>query len=62
MPSTLFDADHQENLCELIVKVLLDAGAQHIAEAVATGYGYRTYRVFMKAIRAVEAGGAALCP
>jgi len=27
MPSTLFDADHQESPCELIVKVLSDAGA-----------------------------------
>ena len=47
------------SLRELIGKVLPDAGAQHIAEAVAAGYGYRTQRAFVKAIRAVEAGDPA---
>ncbi len=60
MPSTPFDAGHQQTLRELIGRVLPAAEAQHIAEAVAAGYGYRTYRAFMKAIRAVEAGGPAL--
>lgn len=41
----------------IIGKVLPDADTQHIAEAVAAGYGYRTHRAFMKAIRAVKAGG-----
>jgi len=59
MPSTPLDNGHQESLRELIGKVLPDAGAQHIAEAVAAGYGYRTHRAFMKAIRAVEAGDPA---
>jgi len=59
MPSTPFDNGHQESLRGLIGKVLPDAGAQHIAEAVAAGYGYRTHRAFMKAIRAVEAGDPA---
>jgi len=59
MPSTAFDNGHQESLRELIGKVLPDAGAQHIAEAVAAGYGYRTHRAFMKAIRAIEAGDPA---
>ncbi len=59
MPSTPFAPDHQKILRELIGKVLPDAGAQHIAEAVAVGYGYRTHSVFMEAIRAVEAGGPA---
>jgi len=59
MPSTPLDNGHQESLRELIGKVLPDAGAQHIAEAVATGYGYRTHRAFMKAVRAIEAGGPA---
>ncbi len=59
MPSTPFDAAHQESLRELIGRVLPGAGAQHIAEAVAAGYGYRTHRAFLKAIRAVQAGDPA---
>ncbi len=42
MPSTPFDTAHQDNLRALIGKVLPDAGAQPIAEAVAAGYGYRS--------------------
>jgi len=62
MPSTPFDAGHQQTLRELIGRVLPAAEAQHIAEAVAAGYGYgyRTHRAFVKAIRTVEAGGPAL--
>jgi len=56
MPSTPFDAAHQKSLRALIGKVLPDARAQHIAEAVAAGYGYRTHKTFLAAIRAVEAG------
>ena len=37
MPSTPFDTAHQNNLRMLIGKVLPDAGAQPIAEAVAGG-------------------------
>jgi len=59
MPSTPFDAGHQQTLRELIGRVLPAAEAQYIAEAVAAGYGYRTHRAFMKAIRTVEAGGPA---
>jgi len=59
MPSTPFDAAHQESLRELIGRVLPGAEAQHIAEAVAAGYGYRTHRAFLKAIRAVQAGDPA---
>ena len=59
MPSTPFDAGHQQTLRELIGRVLPDAEAQHIAEAVAAGYHYRTHRAFLKAVRAVEAGGLA---
>ena len=56
MPSTPFDAAHQKSLRALIGKVLPDVRAQHIAEAVATGYGYRTHKTFLAAVRAVEAG------
>ncbi len=56
MPSTPFDAAHQKNLRALVGKVLPDVRAQHIAEALAAGYGYRTHRTFLAAIRAVEAG------
>lgn len=59
MPSTPFDAGHQQSLRELIGKVWSDAESQHIAEAVAFGYGYCTQRAFVKVIRAVEAGGPA---
>lgn len=38
MPSTPFNADHQESLHDLIGKVLPEAGAQHIAEAAAAAY------------------------
>jgi len=57
MPSTPFDNGHQESLRDLIGKVLPDAESQHMA--VAFGYGYCTQRAFIKAIRAVEAGGPA---
>lgn len=56
MPSTPFDAAHQKSLHALIGKVLPDVRAQHIAEAVAAGYGYRRHKTFLAAIRAVEAG------
>ncbi len=59
MPSTPFDNGHQESLRDLIGKVLPDAGTQHIAEAVAAGYGHRSHCAFMQAVRAVEAGGPA---
>lgn len=38
MPSTLFNADHQESLSDLIGKMLPEAGAQHVAEAAAAAY------------------------
>ncbi len=56
MPSTPFDTAHQKSLRALIGKVLPDVRAQHVAEAVAAGYGYRTHKTFLAAIRAVEAG------
>ena len=56
MPSTPFDAAHQDNLRMLIGKVLPRAGTQPIAEAVAVGYGFATHEAFREAIRAVEAG------
>ena len=56
MPSTPFDAAHQDSLRMLIGKVLPGAGAQPIAEAVAAGYGFATHEAFGEAIRAVEAG------
>jgi len=56
MPSSPFDAAHQKDLRALIGKVLPDARAQHIAEAVAAGYGYRTHKAFLAAMRAVGAG------
>ncbi len=60
MSSTPFDADHQDSMRALIGKVLPGADAQHIAEAVAAGYG--THAAFLAAIRAVEAGGPAPAP
>ncbi len=56
MPSTPFDTVHQDRLRTLIGKVLPDAGAQSIAEAVAAGYGYRTHDALLEAVHAVEAG------
>ncbi len=56
MPSTPFDSAHQKSLRTLIGKALPEARAQHIAEALAAGYGYPTHRAFGAAIRAVEAG------
>ena len=56
MPSTPFDAAHQDSLRMLIGKVLPGAGAHLIAEAVAAGYGFATHEAFGEAIRAVEAG------
>ena len=56
MPSSPFDSAHQKNLRALIGKVLPDARAQHIAEAVAAGYGFPTHKAFGAAIRAVKAG------
>ena len=56
MPSTPFDSAHQKSLRALIGKVLPGVRAQHIAEALAAGYGYPTHRAFGAAIRAVEAG------
>jgi len=40
MPSTPFDAAHQDNLRAMIGKVLPSAGAQPIAAAVAAGYDF----------------------
>ena len=51
MPSTPFDAAHQKSLRALIGKVLPDARAQHIAEAVAAGYGYRTHKTFLGVVQ-----------
>lgn len=56
MPSTPFDSTHQKSLRALIGKVLPDTPAQHLVEALAAGYGYRTHRTFLAAIRAMEAG------
>ena len=56
MSSTPFDSAHQKSLRALIGKVLPEARAQHIAEALAAGYGYPTHRAFGAAIRVVEAG------
>jgi len=56
MPSTPFDSAHQKSLRALIGKVLPNARAQHIAEALAAGYGFPTHRAFGAVIRAVEAG------
>lgn len=56
MPSTPFDTAHQDSLHMLIGKVLPDAGAQPITEAVTAGYGFPTHEAFGEAIRAVEAG------
>lgn len=62
MLSIPFDAAHQKDLSALIGKVLPDARAQHIAEAVAAGYGYRTHKTLLAAIRAVGAGRSAPVP
>ena len=56
MPSTPFDSTHQKSLRTLIGKVLPEARAQHIAEALAAGYGFPTHKAFGAAVRAVEAG------
>ena len=44
MPTTPFDTAHQKSFRALIGKVLPDARAQHIAEALAAGYGFSTHR------------------
>ena len=62
MPGTPFDTAHQETLRALVGKVLPEADAQHIAEAVAAGYGYRGHAAFLAAVRAVEAGGPSPAP
>jgi len=62
MPSTPFDATHQDNLRAMIGKVLPSAGAQPVATAVAAGYGYRSHEAFLAAIREVEAGRPAPAP
>jgi len=56
MPSTPFDSAHQKSLRALIGKLLPEARAQHIAEALAAGYGFPTHKAFGAAIRTVEAG------
>ena len=56
MPTTSFDSAHQKSLRALIGKVPPDARVQHVAEALAAGYGFSTHRAFGMAIRAVEAG------
>ena len=56
MLPTPFDSAHQKSFRVLIGKVLSNARAQHIAEALAAGYGFSTHRAFEAAIRAVEAG------
>ena len=56
MPSAPFNSAHQKSLRALIGKVLPEARAQHIIEALAAGYGYPTHKAFGAAIRAVEAG------
>ena len=56
MPSTPFDSAHQKSFRALIGKVLPDTPAQHLAEALAAGYGFPTHKAFGAAIRAVEAG------
>lgn len=61
-PSTSADSAYQKSLRALIGKVLPDARAPHIAEAVAASYGYRTHKAFGAAIRAVEAGRSAPAP
>ena len=64
MPSTPFDSAHQKSLRALVGKVLPGARAPHIAEAVAAGYGYgyRTHKAFLAAIRTVEAGRPSPAP
>jgi len=56
LPSPPFDAAHQTSFSAGIGKVLPDARAQHIAEVVAAGHGYRTHNTLLAAIRAAEAG------
>ena len=55
MSSTPFNSAHQKNLRALVGKVLPGARAQHIAEALAAGYGFPTHKAFGAAVRAVEA-------